>query len=282
MRQHVTVALSGDGGDEGFGGYQYYAQMVSIARWQTLPAPVWHGASRVLAPLANLQVVPKRFPQRLRDLAGADNTSVIQNLLCWVRGQEHRHLCWDADVLPVRRLFEPCWEYHLSPKASRLEQLFAHMTEAGIRLTLANDYLFKVDIASMKESLEVRVPMLDEDLFAFGLSLPPCLKVNGRTCKKVLRAVAQRWLPSPVVNKPKWGFGIPVDCWVDTAFKTRLQDTLLGPSSRLPDFFRPAAYRPIVEAFCKEGTCSHMSRQGLYQRAIMFLAVHLALSSKAL
>jgi asparagine synthase (glutamine-hydrolysing) len=68
-------------------------------------------------------------------------------------------------------LFEPCWEYHLS-KASRLEQPFAHMTEASIRLTLANDYLFKVDITSMKESLEVRVPMLDEDLCAFGLSLP--------------------------------------------------------------------------------------------------------------
>src|ERR1043166_697187 len=54
MRQHVTVALSGDGGDEGFGGYQYYVQMASIARWQTLPAPVWHGASGMLAPLAHL------------------------------------------------------------------------------------------------------------------------------------------------------------------------------------------------------------------------------------
>jgi len=178
-------------------------------------------------------------------------------------------------------LFEPRWEHHLSPKASRLEQLFAHMTEAGIRLTLANDYLFKVDIASMKESMEVRVPMLDEDLFAFGLSLPLSLKVHGRMCKRVLRAVAQRWLPPPVANKPKWGFGIPIDSWVDTSFKRRLKDTLLGPSSRLPDFFRPEAYRPIVEAFCQEeGACAHISRQGLYQRAIMFLAVHLALSSQ--
>jgi hypothetical protein len=51
--------------------------------------------------------------------------------------------------------------------------------------------------------------MLDEDLMAFGLSLPHQLKVNGRTCKKVLRAVAERRLPSAVANKPKWGFGIP-------------------------------------------------------------------------
>src|SRR5262249_1985800 len=162
----------------------------------------------------------------------------------------------------------------------RLEKLFAHMTEADTRLTLANDYLFKVDIASMKESLEVRVPMLDEDLFAFGLSLPRRLKAHGRTCKRALRAVAQRWLPSAVANESKWGFGIPVDSWVDTAFKTRLQDTLLGPSSRLPDFFRPEAYRPIIEAFCAGRAHPHISRQGLYQRAIMCLAVHLAFSAK--
>ena len=88
---------------------------------------------------------------------------------------------------------------------------------------LPNDFLFKVDTASMRESLEVRVPMLDEDLFAFGLSLPHRLKVNGRTCKRVLREVAKRRLPPAVANKPKWGFGIPVDTWVDADFKARLE-----------------------------------------------------------
>ena len=95
---------------------------------------------------------------------------------------------------------------------------------------LPNDFLFKVDTASMKESLEVRVPMLDEDLFALGLSLPHHLKAEGRTCKRVLRAVAQRRLPRRVANKTKLGFGIPVDTWVNADLKTRLRDTLLGSS----------------------------------------------------
>ena len=75
-------------------------------------------------------------------------------------------------------------------------------TEANIRLVLPNDFLFKVDTASMKESLEVRVPMLDEDLFAFGLpSTSP--QGQGSNCKRVLRGVAERRLPPAVAKKPK-------------------------------------------------------------------------------
>jgi asparagine synthase (glutamine-hydrolysing) len=277
MRRRVTVALSGDGGDEGFGGYHLYWQLARIARWQTLPAIAWRGAPRVLAPLTRLGVVPMHLPQRFRDLAGADDTSILQDLFCWVREQDLRRLCSDTDLLPIRRLFEAQWEHDLPRGASRLERLAAQATEVNVRLTLANDFLFKVDTASMKESLEVRVPLLDEDLFAFGLSLPYRLKVDGRTCKRVLRAVAQRRLPAAVANKPKMGFGIPLDTWVDADFKRCLRDALLGPSSKLPDFFQPETYRPMIEAFCEGRRYASVSRVGLYQRAIMLLSVQLAL-----
>jgi asparagine synthase (glutamine-hydrolysing) len=281
MRQHLTVALSGDGGDEGFGGYNFYWQIARIARWQTLPVAVWRGAPMALAPLVRFGVVPEHLPQRFRELTGADDTSIMQNLFCWVREEEHRNLCRDRDALSVRRLFEPQWEHHLPRGASRLERLSAHATEVSIRLTLPNDYLFKVDTASMRESLEVRVPMLDEDLFAFGLSLPYRLKVDGRTCKRVLRAVAKRMLPSEVANKSKHGFGIPVDAWVDTAFKASVRDTLLGPFSKLPEFFRPDAYQPMVEAFCEGHPYPGISRQDLYQRVIALLAVQLMFSGRS-
>jgi asparagine synthase (glutamine-hydrolysing) len=277
MRRHVTVALSGDGGDEGFAGYDIFWRIARIASLQRLSPPVWRAAAIALVPLARFGVVRNSLPQRIRDLTNADDTAIIQTLLCWVREEEHKKLCRIADTLPVRRFFEPEWEHHLPSGATRLERLSAHATEVNTRLVLPNDFLFKVDTASMRESLEVRVPMLDEDLFAFGLSLPHRLKVEGRTCKRVLRALAERRLPRAVANKPKWGFGIPIDSWVDADFKVRLKETLLGPGSHLPEFFRPQAYRPIINAFCEGHGYPGVSRQGLYQRAIMLLSVHLAL-----
>lgn len=277
MRKYVTVALSGDGGDEGFGGYDFYWRIARIARLQRIPSLAWNMAAELLSPLVGLGAMNPHFTRRIRELAGADDTSIIQSMFCWIGEEEHRKLCKDQNLLPIRRLFEPQWMGTLTSVRSRIERLSAHATEINTRLVLPNDFLFKVDTASMKESLEVRVPMLDEELFAFGLTLPHGLKVKGRTCKRILRGVALRNLPVQVANKPKRGFGIPVDTWVDQSFKLRLKDVLLGPNSKLPEFFQPDSYRPIVEAFCNSRICFGMPRQGLYQRAIMLLSVQLAM-----
>jgi asparagine synthase (glutamine-hydrolysing) len=277
MRQHVSVALSGDGGDEGFGGYDSFWQLERIFRYQQMPRPLRYGVGAALTPLAALGVVSDRLARRVRELGDDDDTALMQSMFCWLREEEHRALCRDTDALPVRRWFVPQWKYDLGGRRSRLEHLSAQTTEIFTRLVMPNDFLFKVDTASMRESLEVRVPMLDEDLFAFGLSLPHASKVQQRSGKRVLRTVAQRWLPDDVAKKRKWGFGIPLDTWVNAEFKQRLRDTLLRSSSNLDEYFRPEAYRGMVEAFCHGRPYPGISRQGLYQRAIMLLSLHLHL-----
>jgi asparagine synthase (glutamine-hydrolysing) len=282
MRQHVKVALSGDGGDEGFGGYEIYWQIARIANLQRLPMLLWSGAAIGLAPLARFGLVPPHLPQRFRQLAGADDVEIVQDLFSWVRPAEQRRLCLDdGKVLPIRRLFESQWEHRLPRDSSRVERLSALATEANVRLVLPNDFLFKVDTASMRESLEVRVPMLDEDLFDLGMRLPHSLKVQGRACKMVLRGVAQRWLPSAVANKPKRGFGVPLDMWVNAEFRTKVRTSLLTQKSRISEFFLPESYRPIIEAFCEGRPYQNVSKLGVHQRVIMLLSVHLALERHA-
>jgi asparagine synthase (glutamine-hydrolysing) len=285
MRDYVKVALSGDGGDEGFGGYDVYWRLARIARMQRFPAAMWKVSALALGPLASLAAVPTLLPSRLREVAQGqgDDVQIVQNLFTFLHAEELCGLCLDYEkMLPVRRFFEQQWEHCLPQKAGRVERLSALATEANVRVTLANDFLFKVDLASMKESLEVRVPMLDEELFSFGLTLPHRLKVRGRECKQVLRQVAARQLPLAIAMKPKHGFAVPIDRWVNAEFRSRVRETLIGASSRLPEFFRPERYKPIVEAFCSDRSDGRFSRGAIFRRTIFLLSVHLHLSDDGL
>lgn len=278
MRRHITVALSGDGGDEAFGGYPLYCALRRISQLKVFPPWVWEAGSYSLKPLARLGFVRGHLAARVHELGHADNTAIIQSMWGWVRHEEHARLCHGLRVEPLRRLFERRWDHQLPKGSSRLETLSALATEANIRVILPNDYLFKVDCASMRESLEVRVPMLNEELVAFGLTLPHDLKVRGRQGKRVLRKVAERRLPMEVAQKRKMGFSIPVDVWADQEFKAIVKEKLLAPSSAVRDFFDPKVYAPWVEAFSSNGQYRGVSREGLYQRVVMLLAVELTIN----
>jgi asparagine synthase (glutamine-hydrolysing) len=282
MRRHVTVALSGDGGDEGFGGYDVYWQIAAVNGLRRAPALFWRAGVPFVAPLARFGVVRPTLARRMRDLAGADDTGILQTFFSWLGERELRALTGPLDgVEPLRRLFEPHWRHSFGRSVSPLERLSAHAVELNMRLILANDYLPKVDTGSMRHSLEVRVPMLDEDLIAFGLTLPHALRVEGRKGKRVLRALADRHLPASIAARPKQGFSVPVDRWVDRSFRLTLRETLLDSGSPVGDYFVRGVYGPWVEAFCGGRTVPGLSREGLYQRVMMLLALDLALRDLA-
>lgn len=277
MRHQVTVALSGDGGDEGFGGYHLYRQLQPIERLRRLPLPLVRGASYLAWMAAKSRLVHTALPRRLRQFGGADDTRVVQTLFSWISGAEHEQLVLDGhDVESPRRLFERRWDTQFAPG---LDRLSAHTVEVNLRLVLPNDFLFKVDTASMRHSLEVRVPMLDEDLVGFGLNLPHALRANRSAGKLVLRGVAKRRLPPAIVRRPKQGFGIPVDRWVDQGFKENLREALLDPGSCLPQFLNRDVYEPWVHSFCSNGGIPGLGRDQLYQRIMMLLGLEVTLGS---
>src|SRR3989441_9252766 len=131
---------------------------------------------------------------------------------------------------------------------------------------------------SMRASIEIRVPMLDEELVAQGLSLPHALKTDGRTGKLVLRELAARWLPRPVVAHPKHGFTVPLDVMVPEQAHVALDDLLLSPAARtreLLDGAQVAAWLGQFRAARHGPRGGSVSRAGLYQRVFMVLSLEL-------
>jgi asparagine synthase (glutamine-hydrolysing) len=278
MRREVTVALSGDGGDEGFAGYYFYWAAERVAGWLRWPAPVLRAGTAVAAVARRLGFVSPSFPYNLSRYAGDTDAAIVQSLTEWIDRRQHGLLVRDGGLEDVGRHYVPQWEHDLGPAADRGDRLWALATEYNVRLLLPNDFLFKTDIASMRVGLELRVPLLDEDLMEFALSLPRDLKIRGHEGKQTLRSLASQALPNTVATKPKMGFGVPVDSWVDDAFRARLRSLLLGPASVLPGLYDPAVYAPWIEAFAARRPHPDANREGLYYRAIMLLALQVNLA----
>ena len=228
-REHVTVALTGDGGDEVFAGYLRFAAALAADR-----VPRWLGGMGAAA----LAMLPtpgneRHWIARGRRFTRAAGLSRQERLVAWagVFDQDLERLLGRHSSHPLDRC------HHIrglaaATQASPLNQLLA----ANFHSYLHDDLLVKADRMSMANSLEARAPFLDRTLMEYVAGLPDHYKLDGRTTKAILREAFADIIPAEVQRGAKKGFGVPIDAWFRTELRDYLRDNLLGPSARLGSY----------------------------------------------
>jgi asparagine synthase (glutamine-hydrolysing) len=253
-RRHVTVALSGDGGDEVFGGYNrqvWVRRIWNYARW------VPHSVRRLLA-AAVTGVAPARWdrlflknrsllPDLLHQPLPGDKMHKLGALMRLSTPQQmylHVATHWSEATTPVLGAGS-----HAAGKGELVPWPdFPHLEMGAMYLDtmtyLANDILTKLDRASMGVSLEARAPYLDHRLVEFAWRLPLQLRIRGGQGKWILRQVLHRYVPKELVDRPKMGFGIPIDDWLRGPLREWAESLLDESRLRREGFFDP---KPIRE-----------------------------------
>jgi asparagine synthase (glutamine-hydrolysing) len=245
-RQEVTVALSGDGGDELFAGYDRYA--VAMQRRHFDGIPQWAGE-------LYRQKVHPTLP-----------TGVYGRNLAWNASLNRRDRYLDSvTFLPVRHRERSLFEKDFLALADRLpdplqrfQDYYDHTPGARDDLSrllyldtktyLAGDILTKVDRMSMATSLEVRVPMLDHEFVEWAAALPMEWKFRVSTRKYLLKRLAERLgIPAKLLHRPKQGFQLPLEQWLRGELKQKFLSILTEPRTLQRGYFRPEAVRGMVD-----------------------------------
>jgi asparagine synthase (glutamine-hydrolysing) len=249
-RRHVTVALTGDGGDEAFLGYARYRAMRHLDRLDRLPAGV--GGRNVAARLMGM--APASLARRLR-------FSQIRDILEAPIAEPQRRyggaiaFFGDAD----KELgYGDAMRGHLAHSALDLLApyfagaggLLAGANRADIHTYLPDDLMVKVDVASMAHGLETRSPLLDHVLLEWAARIPPEVKMAGGRTKALFKAAMAPYLPREILRRSKMGFGCPIDQWLRRELKALAYDTLLAPAARERGLMRPDYVKRLLDEHC--------------------------------
>ncbi len=240
-RRHVTVVLSGDGGDELFGGYDRYEPHPRVAAFDRYASPPLRRVAALTAATLPHGVRGKNFLRHVgRDRQGRYldavryfSTDEKRDLLS---PELHRSLTDDPETTAARRFAR----YEGLPWPSQMMRFDGETY-------LPEDVLVKVDRMSMAHSIESRVPLLDNRVIAYASALPDHLKIRNGRRKHVLKEVAAGLLPRDLLDRPKQGFGVPLGVWFRGDLRELFADTLLSRSSLERGYFQAPFVRRIVD-----------------------------------
>ncbi len=276
-RGQVSVALSGDGGDEIFAGYNRHRLAAGPwPRLERVPLALRRLASSSLRglPPALWDFLFSLSPKRLRHVLTGDRMHKLATVLAGADGADlYGRLVsqWsDPESLVVEgaREGERIWD---DPGLMRdLPELMARMRYMDTVGYLPGDILTKLDRASMAVSLETRVPLIDHRVVEFATGLPPHMLIRGQRGKWLLRQVLHRYVPEELVTRPKTGFGVPLDSWLRGPLRDWAEGLLSRSRLEEEEFFAPA---PVRRAW-KEHLSGRRNHQHKLWAALMFQAWH--------
>jgi len=251
-REHVTVALTGDGGDELFAGYERFAAARLAEVYRRTPQIVQSILARVLNGLPE-STRYDGFVRRARRFAESAPFPLAERYLGWVG-------IFDTDF--IRELLSNGADLNI---VNHFQGYFQKVQEAdpigqllyvNIKTYLPGDLLVKTDRMSMANSLEARCPFLDQELLEFAACIPTALKLRRLATKYILKKALKEQVPQEIIRRKKHGFGVPVGRWFRTDLKSYVREVLLGAEALRRRYFNESAIRRLIDEH-QSGTRDH-------------------------
>ncbi len=250
-RKSVTVALSGDGGDEIAAGYHRHAYIGNLwPRLKNIPGPLRHAAAAAIGsvPSRAWNSMSSALPARRRPRLAADKASKFAALIgADSANQAYRELVthWSIAerLLPGTTRAETIADDDMG--MARIENALGRMQYLDMAMYLPDDILCKVDRASMAVALEVRCPLLDHNVVEFFWELPRSLLARSNKGKLLLRQILARHVPEELFERPKMGFGVPIEFWLRGPLREWAEELLDEDRLKREGIFDPAPIRQV-------------------------------------